>query len=328
EAIRDSGRRNYSLFLRADGLLIGYYEADDDTASQAALARDPRTAKWEERMSPFFIGAGDRPDQNAVVLEEVFNLEDQLTTARSRQHYGVPMSSFTPAISDGLAAQEIELPSWAFGNSGTRFRVFGTPGTPRDPFEKISDAAQAHKYTGLAPQVALHIPWDEVDSYSQLREHAEDNGMRLGTINSNTFQAEEYKFGSLTHHDAATRQKAIDHHLRCIEIMNETGSRDLKIWLADGSNYPGQADLRGRQDRLFESLQTIYAQLSGDQRLVLGYMFFVPAFYLSDVRVWGTAFAHSAALGKSASVCLVSGHRGPGTYIEFFVMQLLRVGKL
>lgn len=238
------------------------------------------------------------------------------------------MSSFTPAVSDELAAQEIELPSWAFGNSGTRFRVFGTPGTPRDPFEKISDAAQVHKYTGLAPQVALHIPWDEVDSYSQLREHAEDNGMRLGTINSNTFQAEEYKFGSLTHHDAATRQKAIDHHLRCIEIMNETGSRDLKIWLADGSNYPGQADLRGRQDRLFESLQTIYAQLSGDQRLVLEYKFFEPAFYHTDVPDWGTAFAQTAALGENATVCLDTGHHAPGTNIEFIVMQLLRVGKL
>src|SRR5690625_1997755 len=238
------------------------------------------------------------------------------------------MSSFTPAVSDELAAQEIELPSWAFGNSGTRFRVFGTPGTPRDPFEKISDAAQVHKYTGLAPQVALHIPWDEVDSYSQLREHAEDNGMRLGTINSNTFQAEEYNFGSLTHHDAATRQKAIDHHLRCIEIMNETGSRDLKIWLAAGSNYPGQADLRVRQDRLFESLQTIYAQLSGDQPLALEYQSSEPASYPSAVPAWRAAVAQTAARGETATVGLGAGHPAPGTNSELIVMQLRRVGKL
>lgn len=238
------------------------------------------------------------------------------------------MSTLSPAILAELSAQEIELPSWAFGNSGTRFRVFGTPGTPRDPFEKISDAAQVHQYTGLAPQVALHIPWDEVDSYADLRAHAEANGVRLGTINSNTFQDEEYKFGSLTHHDPAVRQRAIDHHLRCIDIMGETGSRDLKIWLADGSNYPGQSDMRARQDRLQESLQTIYDRLTGDQRLVLEYKLYEPAFYHTDVPDWGTAFAQTAALGDRATVCLDTGHHAPHTNIEFIVMQLLRVGKL
>lgn len=238
------------------------------------------------------------------------------------------MSLFNTSVSETLAGQEIELPSWAFGNSGTRFRVFGTPGTPRDPFEKISDAAQVHKYTGLAPQVALHIPWDEVDSFTDLRKHAEDNNIRLGTINSNTFQEDTYKFGSLTHHDDAVRQKAIDHHLRCIEVMGETGSRDLKIWLADGSNYPGQNDMRGRQDRLFDSLTKIYAQMSQDQRLVLEYKLYEPAFYHTDVPDWGTAYALTAALGDNATVCLDTGHHAPHTNIEFIVMQLLRVGKL
>ena len=156
-----------------------------------------------------------------------------------------------------LAEQAIELPSWAFGNSGTRFKVFTLPGVPRNPFEKIADAAQVHKYTGLAPSVALHIPWDKVDSYSALRKHAEDLGVRLGTINSNTFQDDDYKLGSLTHSKLRTRQKAIDHHLACIDIMNATGSRDLKIWLADGTNYPGQDDIRSRQERLADSLQKI-----------------------------------------------------------------------
>src|SRR5690625_2360639 len=238
------------------------------------------------------------------------------------------MSSFTPAISDELAAQEIELPSWAFGNSGTRFRVFGTPGTPRDPYEKVADAAEVHRYTGLAPQVALHIPWDEVESFTDLRAHAEERGIRIGTINSNTFQAEAYKFGSLTHQDGGVRRRAIDHHLRCIEIMNETGSRDLKIWLADGTNYPGQGDMRGRQERLGESLAEIYSHLSGDQRLVLEYKFFEPAFYHTDVPDWGTAYAQVAALGERATVCLDTGHHAPGTNIEFIVMQLLRLGKL
>lgn len=227
-----------------------------------------------------------------------------------------------------LEQQAIELPSWAFGNSGTRFKVFATPGTPRDPFEKIADAAQVHKFTALAPTVALHIPWDKVDDYSVLRAHAEDHGVTLGTVNSNTFQDDDYKFGALTHEDAAVRRKAIDHHLECIDIMHATGSRDLKIWLAEGSNYPGQADLRGRQDRLHESLQQIYARLGDEQRLVLEYKFFEPAFYHTDVPDWGTSYVQVAALGDKAMVCLDTGHHAPGTNIEFIVMQLLRLGKL
>lgn len=238
------------------------------------------------------------------------------------------MSTIPQTVLDQLELQSIELPSWAFGNSGTRFKVFATPGTPRDPYEKIADAAQVHRYTKLAPTVALHIPWDKVDSYDDLRRHAEDLGVSLGTINSNTFQDDDYKFGALTHEDPAVRRKAIDHHLECIDIMHATGSRDLKIWLAEGSNYPGQADLRGRQDRLQESLQEIYARLSDEQRLVLEYKFFEPAFYHTDVPDWGTSYAQVAALGDKAMVCLDTGHHAPGTNIEFIVMQLLRLGKL
>jgi L-rhamnose isomerase/sugar isomerase len=237
------------------------------------------------------------------------------------------MTSFDP-IADQLAHQAIELPSWAFGNSGTRFKVFGTPGTPRTIQEKLSDAAQVHKFTGLAPKVALHIPWDKVDDYAALRDYAADLGLQLGTINSNTFQDDIYKFGSLTHVDESERQKAIDHQLECIEIMNLSGSRDLKIWLADGTNYPGQGDLRGRQDRLADSLATIYERIGPDQRLVLEYKFFEPAFYHTDVPDWGTSYVHCAALGERAVVCLDTGHHAPGTNIEFIAAQLLRLGKL
>ncbi|NYE18904.1 L-rhamnose isomerase [Microbacterium immunditiarum] len=238
------------------------------------------------------------------------------------------MSTLSPEILSTLEAQGIELPSWAFGNSGTRFRVFATPGTPRDPYEKIADAAQVHRFTALAPSVALHIPWDKVEDYADLRRHAEDQGVTLGTINSNTFQDEDYKFGALTHHDERVRRKAIEHHFECIDIMDETGSRDLKIWLAEGSNYPGQNDMRGRQDRLQDSLQQIYAHLTDGQRLVLEYKFFEPAFYHTDVPDWGTSYAQVAALGDRAVVCLDTGHHAPGTNIEFIVMQLLRLGKL
>ena len=232
------------------------------------------------------------------------------------------------SILEQLEKQAIELPSWAFGNSGTRFKVFTTPGTPRSIEEKLADAAKVNELTALAPSVALHIPWDKVDDYAALRRHAEDLGVTLGTVNSNTFQADIYKFGSLTHSDPAVRQKAIDHHLECIDIMDETGSRDLKIWLADGTNYPGQGDLRGRQDRLAKSLATIYERIGESQRLVLEYKFFEPAFYSTDVPDWGTSYAQVSALGERAMVCLDTGHHAPGTNIEFIVMQLLRLGKL
>ena len=239
------------------------------------------------------------------------------------------MSATLPSeVLVALEAQQIELPSWAFGNAGTRFKVFSTPGTPRTPEEKISDAAQVHRVTGLAPAVALHIPWDRVDDYAALSAYAVDHGLRIGTINSNTFQDDAYKFGSLTHVDKAVRQMAIDHHFECIDVMHQTGSRDLKIWLADGTNYPGQGDIRGRQDRLADSLHAIYERLGADQRLVLEYKFFEPAFYHTDVPDWGTAYAQVVALGDRAVVCLDTGHHAPGTNIEFIVAQLLRLGKL
>ncbi len=237
------------------------------------------------------------------------------------------MSDMAAALGrlDDLA---IEVPSWAYGNSGTRFKVFGTPGTPRTVQEKIADAAKVNELTGLAPLVALHIPWDKVDDYDALNTYAKDLGVGLGTVNSNTFQDDIYKFGSLTHVDAAVRRQAIDHHFECIDVMDATGSRDLKIWLADGTNYPGQGDIRGRQDRLAESLQEIYARLGENQRMVLEYKFFEPAFYHTDVPDWGTSYAHTLALGEKALVCLDTGHHAPGTNIEFIVAQLLRLGKL
>jgi L-rhamnose isomerase / sugar isomerase len=231
-------------------------------------------------------------------------------------------------ITANLSEQTIELPSWAFGNSGTRFKVFSTPGTPRTPQEKIADAAQVNKYTALSPTVALHIPWDRVDDYAALGAFAKDHGVSLGTVNSNTFQDDDYKFGSLTHIDPKIRRKAIDHHFDCVDIMDETGSRDLKIWLADGTNYPGQGDIRGRQDRLADSLATIYERIGESQRMVLEYKFFEPAFYHTDVPDWGTSYVQVAALGPRAMVCLDTGHHAPGTNIEFIVAQLLRLGKL
>ncbi|GLY04241.1 L-rhamnose isomerase [Actinoplanes sp. NBRC 101535] len=222
----------------------------------------------------------------------------------------------------------IEVPSWAYGNSGTRFKVFTMPGGPRNPYEKISDAAQVNRLTGLAPRVSIHIPWDLVDDWSDLRAHAEKLGVKLGAVNSNVFQDDDYKLGSLCHPEKRVRDKAIAHHKLCLDVMRQTGSTDLKIWLPDGLNYPGQDSLRGRQDRLADSLQQIYAAMDDDQRLLLEYKFFEPYFYSMDIPDWGTSLVHCLALGDRASVVLDTGHHAPGTNIEFIVMQLLRVKKL
>ncbi|HEX7034450.1 MAG TPA: L-rhamnose isomerase [Pseudomonadales bacterium] len=237
------------------------------------------------------------------------------------------MARFEQIASD-LERLAIELPSWAFGNSGTRFKVFAQRGVPRDPFEKIADAAEVHRLTGLAPSVALHIPWDRVDDFEALRRYAEEHGVRLGTINTNTFQDDDYKLGSFCHVDERVREKAIRHAMECIDIMDLTGSRDLKIWLPDGLNYPGQGDLRDRQERLADALSRIYRRLGEHQRLVLEYKLFEPAFYSTDVPDWGTAYVHCVALGERAVVCLDTGHHAPHTNIEFIVMQLLRLGRL
>ena len=218
------------------------------------------------------------------------------------------LSDLSREARDLLQTQSIELPSWAFGNSGTRFRVFTTAGVPRTPFEKIDDVAEVNRLTGVTPRVSLHIPWDRTDDYAALRDHAEEQGVSIGTINSNVFQDEDYKLGSLTNPDERIRAKAIAHHLECIDIMRATGSSPLKIWLADGTNYPGQDSIRERQDRLADSLAQIYAALDSDQQLVLEYKFFEPAFYHTDVPDWGTSLVHCLALGERAKVVLDTGH--------------------
>ncbi|WP_327433967.1 L-rhamnose isomerase [Streptomyces sp. NBC_01236] len=232
------------------------------------------------------------------------------------------------AVKTALKTQAVETPSWAYGNSGTRFKVFAQPGVPRNPFEKLDDAAKVHEFTGAAPTVALHIPWDKVDDYAALAKYAEDHGLKLGTINSNTFQDDDYKLGSICHPDAAVRRKAIDHLFECVDILDATGSKDLKLWFADGTNYPGQDDLRERQDRLAEGLAQVYERLGDDQRMLLEYKFFEPAFYSTDVPDWGTAYAHCLKLGAKAQVVVDTGHHAPGTNIEFIVATLLREGKL
>lgn len=222
----------------------------------------------------------------------------------------------------------IETPSWGYGNSGTRFKVFAWPGAARDLHEKLADAAMVHRVTGACPTVALHIPWDNTGDWNAARQEAESLGVRVGAINPNLFQDDEYKLGSLTSPDAATRRRAIDHVRECIAIAQKTGSNLISLWLADGTNYPGQDDLRGRRRRLLESLQAIYADLLPGMRLLIEYKFFEPSFYTTDLPDWGTSLLMATKLGPQAEVLVDTGHHPQGTNIPQIVAQLLDEGRL
>jgi L-rhamnose isomerase/sugar isomerase len=232
------------------------------------------------------------------------------------------------AVKAALKSQRIETPSWGYGNSGTRFKVFARPGVPRDPYEKLDDAARVQRHTGVAPVVALHIPWDRVDDYGALAAYANERGLELGAVNANVFQDDDYRLGSITNPDPAVRRKALDHLLECVDVMDRTGSRDLKLWFADGTNYPGQDDLISRQERLAEGLSAVHERLGEGQRMLLEYKLFEPAFYATDVPDWGTSYAHCLRLGERAKVVVDTGHHAPGTNIEFIVAFLLREHKL
>lgn len=231
-------------------------------------------------------------------------------------------------VKQALMRQRIETPSWAYGNSGTRFKVFAQAGIPRDPYEKLDDAAQVHRFTGVTPSVALHIPWDAVEDYTTLAKYASDLGLSIGAINPNLFQQDDYMLGSVCHGDPAVRSKAVAHMRDCVDIARQTGSKLISLWFADGTNYPGQDSMRSRQQRLFESLASVYSALEPGMRLLLEYKLYEPAFYHTDVADWGVSYAHCLALGPAAAVLIDTGHHAPGTNIEYLVATLLHLGRL
>jgi L-rhamnose isomerase/sugar isomerase len=222
----------------------------------------------------------------------------------------------------------IETPSWGYGDSGTRFGVFPQPGRPRDAFEKLDDAAEVHRLTGTAGSVALHFPWDAVEDYEHLRDSIERRGLRVGAVNPNLFQDPEYKLGSLAHPDAAVREKAVEHMLECVEIATALGASAQSLWLADGTNYPGQDDLRDRRRRMLECLGRVYAELPAEQELLVEYKFFEPAFYATDLADWGSALLTCLKLGERAKVLVDLGHHAQGTNIEQIVAFLADEGRL
>jgi L-rhamnose isomerase/sugar isomerase len=232
------------------------------------------------------------------------------------------------AVERSLGAFAVETPSWGYGDSGTRFAVFTQPGRPRTVFERLDDAAEVHRLTGAAPAVALHFPWDAVDDLAELRAHADGLGLRIGAVNPNLFQDPDYKLGSVTHPDAAIRDKAVAHLVECVEIARELGSTAQSLWFADGTNYAGQDDLRGRRARLIDALARVYEALPAEQELLLEYKPYEPAFYATDLFDWGAALTVCHRLGERAKVLVDLGHHLQGANVEQIVALLDDEGRL
>jgi L-rhamnose isomerase/sugar isomerase len=232
------------------------------------------------------------------------------------------------AVERALSAFEVETPSWGYGDSGTRFGVFPQPGRPRDVFEKIADAAEVHRLTGTAPAVALHFPWDAVDELSELSQCLRSEGLRVGAINANLFQDPDYKLGSLTNPDPTVRAKAVEHLLECVQIGTELDATAQSLWLADGTNYAGQDDLRARRERLEDGLAHFYAALPDRQQLLVEYKLFEPAFYATDIADWGSAVLLCQRLGPRAQVLVDLGHHAQGVNVEQIVAILARERRL
>jgi L-rhamnose isomerase/sugar isomerase len=231
-------------------------------------------------------------------------------------------------VEERLRAQMVETPSWGYGDTGTRFAVFPQRGVPRDPFEKMADAAQVHGLTGVCPSVAIHIPWDRVDDYAELKGHAESLGLRIGAVNPNLFQEPEYKLGSVCNPDQAVRRRATDHLLECVEVAGETGSEVLSLWFADGTNYAGQDSFTERRHRMVESLGEVYGAMPEGMRMLLEYKPYEPAFYHTDLADWGAALTVCQRLGERAEVLVDLGHHAKEVNIEYVVALLLEEGRL
>jgi len=233
-----------------------------------------------------------------------------------------------PGVIAALQHQQIETPSWGYGNSGTRFKVFAWPGAARDVHEKLADAGYVHRLTGIAPSVALHIPWDKVDDWAALKQESEARGVRIGASNPNVFQDEQYRLGSLCSPSGAVQEQAIAHLVECCEIMAATGSDLLSLWFADGTNYAGQDSFRARKHRLEHGLRIVYGHLPAHSRMLIEYKFFEPAFHSTDLPDWGTAYAMALKLGDQAQVLVDTGHHPQGTNIAAIVAFLLDEGRL
>ena len=232
-----------------------------------------------------------------------------------------------------VAAYGVAVPSWGVGTGGTRFARFPGNGEPRNIFDKLEDCAVIQQLTRATPTVSLHIPWDKVSDISELKQKGTSLGLGFDAMNSNTFsdtpgQAHSYKFGSLSHVDAATRRQAVEHNLECIEIGRQLGSKALTVWIGDGSNFPGQSNFTRAFERYLDAMKSVYAALPEDWRVFTEHKMFEPAFYSTVVQDWGTNYLIAQELGPKA-LCLVDlGHHAPNVNIEMIVARLIQFGKL
>lgn len=231
-------------------------------------------------------------------------------------------------VKQQIKSLKIETPSWGYADQGTRFKVFKQSNVPRNAFEKFEDAAQVQRFTGACPAVAIHIPWDKVEDYSKLQKHAADLGVKIGAVNPNLFQEDQYMLGSVTNSDPKVRRAATNHLLECVDIAKTVGSEALSLWFADGTNYPGQDSLRKRKQRMYECLKETYDAMPKKMRMLIEYKFFEPAFYHTDLADWGMAFNMANKLGDQAEVLVDTGHHPQGTNIEHIVAYLLDEQKL
>ena len=237
------------------------------------------------------------------------------------------------AITGKVAQFFVAVPSWGVGTGGTRFARFPGIGEPRNIFDKIDDCAVIHQLTCATPTVSLHIPWDKVNDPKRLKAHGDALGLGFDAMNSNTFsdapgQEKSYKFGSLSHTDAAIREQAIEHNIECIEIGEAIGSKALTVWIGDGSNFPGQTNFTRSFERYLDSMKTIYKRLPEDWRIFSEHKMYEPAFYSTVVQDWGTNYLIATELGEKA-YCLVDlGHHAPNVNIEMIVARLIQFKKL
>lgn len=231
-------------------------------------------------------------------------------------------------VKESIKNLNIETPSWGYSNAGTRFATFEEPYAARNVEDRLEDAAKVQELTGGSPSVAIHIPWDETSDYGKLRQKAESLGLEIGAVNPNLFEDYEYKFGSLAHPDDSVREKAVNHVFHCIEVMEEVDSDVLSLWLADGTNYPGQDDFRARKKRLESAFSRIYDELPDGAKMLIEYKPFEPAFYHTDIADWGMSFNYCNKLGEQAKVLVDTGHHLKGTNVEHIVSFLIDEGAL
>ena len=273
-------------------------------------------------ISPETIGAVNAPLAGALASDY-----DALGTQLARRNINID------SITAEVGKFGVAIPSWGVGTGGTRFARFPGPGEPRNIREKLEDCSVIHALTAATPTVSLHLPWDKADDYKALRELGASLGLGFDAVNSNTFQdqagqARSYKFGSITHTDAAVRSQAVEHNIDCIHVGQQLGSRALTLWIGDGANFPGQQHLVRAYERYLDSAAKIYAALPADWRLLIEHKMYEPAFYATVIQDWGSSLMAAQTLGPKA-FCLVDlGHHAPNVNIEMIVARLVHAGRL